>query len=218
MGEKLLDFYVFNRIVISIVLIGVGITWGILDSWTFAWFFVATGSIMLLAHFLLGPIRMVQKAVEKGDLEKAQKALSLVKYPSLLIKPVRSIFYMLQSNMALGNKDYSKAEEFIKKSTSLGMPMKDMDAMAVFQHGTIAFQKGDNKTAILKLREAISKGLTESDSLAGAHLILCNIFLTRKDNKTAKMHFKNAKSAKPKSKEILDQIKQLDSYIARIPG
>jgi hypothetical protein len=32
------------------------------------------------------------------------------------------------------------------------------------------------------------------------------------------MHFKNAKSAKPKSKEILDQIKQLDSYIARIPG
>jgi division protein CdvB (Snf7/Vps24/ESCRT-III family) len=49
-------------------------------------------------------------------------------------------------------------------------------------------------------------------------LILCNIFLTRKDNKTAKMHFKNAKNAKPKSKEILDQIKQLDSYIARIPG
>jgi TolA-binding protein len=125
---------------------------------------------------------------------------------------------MIQSNMAMGQKDFAKAEEMIKMSTSLGMPMKDMDSMAIFQHGSIAFQRNDNKTAILKLREAISKGLPDSDSLAGAHMMLCSIFIQRKDNRTAKMHFKKAKEAKPKAKELIDQIKQMESYISRIPG
>lgn len=215
---KFLEFYVFNRVWISLSLIIGGIVWGVMDNWTFAWILVAVGVIMILAHFLLGPIRLIQKSVEAGDIAKAQKAIDSVKYPGLLIKPVRSVYYMIQSNMAMGQKDFAKAEEMIKKSTTLGMPMKDMDSMAIFQHGSIAFQRSDNKTAILKLREAISKGLPDSDSLAGAHMMLCSIFIQRKDNRTAKMHFKKAKEAKPKAKELIDQIKQMESYISRIPG
>jgi Tfp pilus assembly protein PilF len=48
--------------------------------------------------------------------------------------------------------------------------------------------------------------------------MLCSVFIQRKDNKTAKMHFKKAKEAKPKQAEILSQIKQIESYIHRIPG
>jgi Tfp pilus assembly protein PilF len=119
--------------------------------------------------------------------------------------------------MAVSQKDFTKAEAMIKKSTDLGMPMKDMDSMAVFQHGAISFQKGDYKSAIPKLREAISKGMPDKDSLASAHLMLCSIFIQRKDNKTAKLHFRNAKEAKPKQPELLAQIKQIESYIHRIP-
>jgi hypothetical protein len=199
---KFLEFYVFNRVWISLSLIIGGIVWGVMDNWTFAWILVTAGVIMILAHFLLGPIRLIQKSVEAGDIAKAQKAIDSVKYPGLLIKPVRSVYYMIQSNMAMGQKDFAKAEEMIKMSTSLGMPMKDMDSMAIFQHGSIAFQRNDNKTA----------------SLAGAHMMLCSIFIQRKDNRTAKMHFKKAKEAKPKAKELIDQIKQMESYISRIPG
>jgi hypothetical protein len=120
--------------------------------------------------------------------------------------------------MAISQKDFGKAEDLIKKSTELGMPMNDMNGMALFQHGSIAFQKGDNKMAITKLREAIATGLTDNDSLAGAHMMLCSIFIQRKENRIAKVHFKKAKEAKPKAKEIVDQINQMNSYISRIPG
>jgi tetratricopeptide (TPR) repeat protein len=217
-NNKLLQFYVFNRIIISLIFIIGGITWGMLDSFTFAWIFITAGVIMLLAHFLLGPIRLLQKAVEGGDMALAQKVVASIQYPGLLIKPVRSVFYMIQSNMAVSNKDFNLAEDLIKKSTSLGMPMKDMDSMAIFQHGAIAFQKADYKTAIPKLREALQKGMPDGDSIASANLMLCSIFIQRKDNKTAKQHFKKAKDAKPKQPEILGQIKDIEKYIHRLPG
>lgn len=219
MKFSFLDFYVFNRVWISLGLIVLGLAWGFYgNNFTFAWIPIAVGIILFLAHFLLGPIRLLQKSVESGDIDKAQRVIDSVKYPKLLIKPVRSVFYMMQSQMAVSQKDFTKAEELIKKSTDLGMPMKDMDSMAVFQHGAIAFQKADYRTAIPKLREALSKGLPDNDSLASAHLMLCSIFVQRKDNKTAKMHFKKAKEAKPKQPELVSQIKQIESYIHRIPG
>ena len=217
-NNKLLEFYVFNRVWISLLLIAGGIFWGVMDSFTFAWIIITTGVVMLLAHFLLGPIRLLQKTVERGDIAKAQQIIESVKYPNLLIKQVRSIFYFLQSNMALSQKDYARAETLIKQSTDIGMPMKDMDAMATFQHGAIAFQKADYKTAIPKLREAIKGGMPDNDSLASAHLMLCSIFIHRKDNKTAKQHFSKAKAAKPKQPEILSQIKEIEKYIHRLPG
>lgn len=218
MNFRFLKFYVFNRVWISLGLIATGLTWGFMDSFTFAWILISVGVVLLLAHFLLGPIRLLQKAVESGDFDLASKVIDSVKYPGLLIKPVRSMYYMMQSNMAMSQKDLTKAEEFIKKSTDLGMPMKDMDAMAVFQHGAIFFQKGDYKSALPKLREAIAKGMPDADSMASAQLMLCSIFIQRKDNKTAKAHFKKAKDAKPKQAELVNQIKEMEKYIHRLPG
>lgn len=218
MNTKFLEFYVFNRVWISLALLAIGLTWGFLDSFTFAWILILVGVILFLAHFLLGPIRLLQKSVEGGNIPLAQRVIDSVKYPKLLIKPVRSVFYMIQSNMALSEKDFTKAEALIKKSTELGMPMKDMDAMAIFQHGAISFQKADYKTALPKLREALSRGLPDADSIASANLMLCSIFIQRRDNKTAKMHFKKAKDAKPKQPEIVNQIKEMDKYIQRLPG
>lgn len=218
MNFRFLQFYVFNRVWISLALIAIGLAWGFAYNFTFAWILITIGVILFLAHFLLGPIRLLQKSVESGDFQLAMKVIDSVKYPKLLIKPVRSMYYMIQSNMAMSQKDFSKAEELIKKSTELGMPMKDMDAMAIFQHGAIAFQKGDYKTALPKLREAVSKGMPDADSLASAQLMLCSIFIHRKDNKTAKAHFKKAKDAKPKQAEIVNQIKEMDKYINRLPG
>jgi len=218
MNTNFLQFYVFNRVWISLGLIAIGLIWGSLDNFDFAWILILVGLVLFLAHFLLGPIRLLQKAVEGGDFDLAMRVIDSVKYPAILIKPVRSMYYMIQSNMAVSQKDFTKAEALIKKSTELGMPMKDMDAMAVFQHGAILFQKGDHKSALPKLREALTKGMNDADSRASAQLMLCSIFIQRKDNKTAKAHFKKAKDAKPKQAEIVNQIKEMDKYINRLPG
>jgi tetratricopeptide (TPR) repeat protein len=218
MNTKFLQFYVFNRVWISLGLLIIGLVWGFMDKFDFAWILITIGVILFLAHFLLGPIRLLQKSVEGGDFDLSMKVIDSVKYPALLIKPVRSMYYMIQSNMAVSQKDFAKAEALIKKSGELGMPMKDMDAMVVFQHGAIFFQKGDYKSALPKLREALSKGMNDPDSIASAQLMLCSIFIQRKDHKTAKVHFKKAKDAKPKQAEILNQIKEMDKYINRLPG
>lgn len=218
MNTSFLQFYVFNRVWISLGLIVLGVVWGVLDSFTFAWILITIGVVLFLAHFLLGPIRLLQKSVEGGDFDLAMRVINSVKYPNLLIKPVRSMYYMIQSNMAVSQKDFTKAEELIKKSTDLGMPMKDMDSMAIFQHGAISFQKGDYKTALPKLREALSKGMPDADSQASANLMLCSIFIQRRDNKTAKVHFRKAKEAKPKQAEIIAQLKDMEKYINRLPG
>jgi hypothetical protein len=161
MNFKFLQFYVFNRVWISIGLIASGITWGIMDSFTFAWILITVGVILFLAHFLLGPIRLLQKSVEGGDFDLSMKVIDSVKYPGLLIKPVRSMYYMIQSNMAVSQKDFTKAEALIKKSTELGMPMKDMDAMAVFQHGAISFKKVIINQRCLNLEKLLSKGMND---------------------------------------------------------
>ncbi|MCU0327478.1 MAG: hypothetical protein MUE53_00650 [Chitinophagales bacterium] len=215
---KLLEFWVRNRLWISALLIISGILWGVMDSWVFAWILVFIGVVVILAHFFIGPIVLIQKLFEIGAMDRAQSIINTVKFPNLLIKQVRSIFYFVQSNMAISNNDFSQAEAMIKESTKLGMPTADMDAMAAFQHGSIYFKQGSYKEAIPKLKSAIQKGLSDKDALAGAHMMLCNIYIQRKENKLAKLHFRNAKAAKPSNPDIKSQLKQIESYISRIPG
>lgn len=72
----------------------------------------------IFSSFLLGPIRLLQKSVEGGDFDLSMKVIDSVKYPALLIKPVRSMYYMIQSNMAVSQKDFTKAEVLIKNQAN----------------------------------------------------------------------------------------------------
>lgn len=216
--RSLLKFYISYRLWIALLTLAGGIVWGVMDEWTFAWILVLFGIVSLVLYFILGNIRMVQWAVEEGDLKEAQRLLQQIRYPNLLIKPIRSVYHFMLSNIAMSNKDFTAAEEHIKKTSDLGMPMADFDGMAIFQHGVIAFQKGDYKTANTKLKESLAKGLNDKDAKASANLMLCSICIQRKDNKTAKVFFKRAKEAKPGAPEIIKQIKELESHIARMPG
>lgn len=218
MKDSLFRFYTLYRAYLGVLLIGLGVLWGVLDDFTFAWILILVGLIFIAAHFLIGPIRLVQVAVEKGDLNEAQQVLDSIKYPNLLIKQVRSMYFFMQSNIAMSNKDYTKAEANIKKTTELGMAMSEYDGMAILQHGMIAFQKGDTKTALTKLREALKSGIPDKEAKAGALLTLCSISMNRRDFKGAKMYYKQAKDLKPTTKEIVSQLKELESYISRIPG
>jgi tetratricopeptide (TPR) repeat protein len=174
--------------------------------------------IAVVSHFLFGPMRLIQEYMENGDLEGAKKVLDSIWYPGLLIKPVRSVYYFLRSNLALFKQDYDTAEIMMKKSISLGVPMKETEGAAYFQLGTIYMQKNNMKQAEEYIRKAIRVGLPDKENTAAAYLQMCQIFMNKREFRAAKDYFRRAKEQKPTTPQVVDQIKQIEKYISRIPG
>ena len=182
----------------------------------FALYFVAL--VAVVSHFLFGPMRLIQGYMEDGDIDGAQKILDSIRFPNLLIKPVRSVYYFLKSNLAMFKQDFDAAETMMKKSLSLGMPMKETEGAAYFQLGTIAMQKSNMRQAEEYIRKAIRVGLPDKENTAAAYLQMCQIFINKREFRAAKDYFRRAKELKPTTSQVVDQIKQIEKYISRIPG
>jgi tetratricopeptide (TPR) repeat protein len=211
-------FLVKYRLWIGLVLIGLGIYIGIESTWWIGWLPILIGLLTIVAHFLIGPVTLLQRYVESGDVEGAKELIDMVKFPNLLIKPIRSAFYMLKANFSTMNEDLDGAEAELKKSLASGVADKDYQGTAYLQLGTIANRKGNTKEAFEYLRKAVGVGLPDGDSNATAYLQLCSIAMQRRDFRGAKMYFSKAQSAKSKNPQILEQIAEVKKYIARIPG
>lgn len=218
MKSTLRRFIVFNRLLLSVALIALGFWIGFAVTWWIAWLPFLIAIIMVAAHFLIGPMTLIQAYVENGDMEGAQKLLDKVKYPNFLYKPVRSSYYMLRANLSTMNEDLDKAEADLKKSLESGMPEKEFEGTAYLQLGSIALRKGNTKEAYENLRKAVKMGLPDKDNEAAAYLQLSSICMQRRDFRNAKIYFNKAKACKPKNEQIVGQIQELSKYIARIPG
>ena len=209
---------VFYRIPIAVVLIALGFLIGFKVTWWIAWIPFLVAVLMVVAYFLVGPMTLIQGYMEAGDMEGALKLLGMVKYPSLLYKPIRSSYYMLQSNFSTLGDDLDKAEEQLRKSIDMGMPEKEYEGTAYLQLGAISMKKGNSKDAYAHLRKAVQLGLPDQDNLATAYLQLSSICVQRRDFRTAKIYFGKAKSCKATNAQVVEQIKEMSKYIARIPG
>jgi len=114
--------------------------------------------------------------------------------------------------------DLDKAESDLRKGLAAGMPEKEYEGTAYLQLGAIAAKKGKSKEAYEHLRKAISIGLPDKDNEATAYLQLSSICIQRRDFRSAKLYFNKAKACKPTNQQVVDQIKEMAKYIARIPG
>lgn len=215
---KAFNFFILYRLPIGIVLLIAGIALGVSIGWWEATIVLVLAVICLVTHFMFGPMRLVQEAVEAGDIERATVLMNIVKFPKLLYKPIRSVYYFMQSNMAMYSNDLDKAESTIKQSISSGSPMKEYEGMQYFQLGTIAYQKNDLKAADQNLKVALKKGLPDKENTAAALLTLASIAMSRRDFKSAKEYFRRAKEQKPTTAQIVNQIKEMNKYISRMPG
>lgn len=213
--RKILVFY---RIPIAVGLIALGFLVGFQVTWWIAWIPFLVALIMIAAYFLIGPMTLIQGYMESGDMEGAQKLLKQVKYPDLLYKPIRSSFYMLQANFSTIGDDLDKAESQLRKGLESGMPEKEYEGTAYLQLGAIAQKKGNTKEAFEHLRKAVSIGLPDKDNEATAYLQLSGICIQRRDFRNAKIYFNKAKACKATNPQVVEQVKELAKYIARIPG
>ena len=217
--QALRRFIVLYRLYIAIALIALGVLitmqkHGIYVSWIF--FLVAI--IMVIAHFMIGPITLIQKHVEDGDIEGAQALLDRVKYPNLLYKPVRSTYYTIKGNMAMMKQDFDSAEKHLKKSSELGSPMPEAEGANKLQLGMMSMQRGDLKQGESYIRAAIRAGIADKESEAVAYISMCQIFMNKREFRAAKDYFRRAKACKPTTKQVVDQIKEVEKYISRMPG
>ncbi len=211
---------VFYRIPIAVGLLLLGFLVGfkVPHGWWMAWIPFLVSVLMVVAHFLIGPMSLIQGYMESGDIDGAQNLLARVKYPNLLYKPIRSSFYMLQANFSTMGEDLDKAESQLRKGLETGMPEKEFEGTAYLQLGAIAQKKGNIKEAYENLRKAVKIGLPDKDNEATAYLQLSAICVQRRDFRNAKVYFNKAKAAKPTNAQVVEQMKEMAKYMARIPG
>jgi len=176
--------------------------------------------VLIAGHFLFGPMRLIQTAMEDGDMEGAKKVVNGIMFPQLLIKPMRSVYYTIKGNLAMVDQDYDSAEKHMKQSIALGggQLTKAADGPNKLQMGMLQMQKGNIKEAESYIRQAIRAGLPDSENNAAAYLQLCSIMMNKREFRAAKEYFKKAKSFKATTPQIVDQIKQIEKYITRMPG
>jgi tetratricopeptide (TPR) repeat protein len=215
---KFYNVVVKYRLPIAIIFILIGVAANVYAGFWPAFLPYLIAVILLFGYFFFGPLRLIQEHMESGDMEAAEKVLDSVRFPNLLYKPIRSVYYTLKGNIAMMKQDFDGAEKNMKKGLDLGMPMKEAEGASLLQMGMLSMQKNDIKQGESYIRQAIRKGLPDKENQAAAFLQLCSIMMTKREFRAAKDFFRKAKALKPTTPQIVDQIKQIEKYISRIPG
>lgn len=214
-------FYIKYRlfIAIAIILIGIIIHVTMHKGYQWSWMFYIGGVLLLLWEILIGPMRYIQQLVEVGDVEGAKEIMACVRFPKLLIPPVRSGYYLMQSNMAMVSENLDEAEANIRKSLETKSDMmKGYNGVSYLQLGAISLKKGNMKEAYSQLKEAVKLGLPDKENEATAYVQLASICAQRQEYKVAKTYFRKAKNLKPTTPELVKAIKDMEKYMSRIPG
>jgi len=215
---KFYNLLIKYRLYLSIVALGFAIWVNVSAGFWPAFILYFIALIGIVSHFVIGPLRLIQEPMEQGNMEEVQKIMDSIWFPNLLYKPIRSTYFTLKGNLAMMNQDFDSAEKHMKKSLDLGSPMAEAEGANKLQLGMMALQKGDMKAGESYVRQAIRAGIPDKESQAVAFLSMCQIFMNKREFRAAKDYFRKAKALKPTTKQVVDQIKEIEKYISRIPG
>ena len=215
---KFYNLLIKFRLYIGLVLVALGGYINYSASFWPAFPLYLVGVILIAGHFFFGPLRLIQEHLESGNVEGAEKVIASIWFPNLLYKPIRSVYFTLRGNIAMMKQDYDGAEKMMKKGLDLGMPMKEAEGASLLQMGMLSMQKNDLKQAESYIRSALRTGLPDKENESAAYLQLCSIMMNKREFRAAKEFFRKAKALKPTTPQIVDQIKQIEKYISRMPG
>ena len=218
MAMKFYRFLLIYRLQIGLGLLVLSGVLAYTKDWEWFWTCIILAFVAIGSHLFFGPIRLVQEAIQNNDMELAQKYMNTVIFPRLLFKPVRQGYYMLKSNLAMNNKDFAAAENYMKESikSKSSIVGEEQEGASYFQLGMIAIQNGKKTEARKNLRLALIKGLPDKEFKAAALLQLAALDMQAQRISQARAYFNQAKNLKPQSPEIKEQIQQLNKVIHRV--
>ncbi len=215
---KFYNLIIKYRFYLSLVAIALAIWVNVSAGFWPSFILYFVGIIGLASHFFIGPMRLIQEPMEKGNIDEVKRIMDSIWFPNILYKPIRSTYYTLKGNLAMMNQDFDSAEKHMKKSLEIGSAMPEAEGANKLQLGMMALQKGDMKNGESYVRQALRAGIPDKESQAVALLSMCQIFINKREFKAAKDYFRRAKALKPTTKQVVDQIKEIEKYISRMPG
>jgi tetratricopeptide (TPR) repeat protein len=218
---RFLNLYIKYRLVLGLIFLVVAVLVNVYTSFWPSFILYLIAVVSLVGHFMFGPLRLIQSYMEAGDMEGAEKILNSIQFPNLLFKPIRSVYYTLKGNIAMSRQDFETAEKLMKKGMDLGSGsslMQGTEGASLLQMGMLAMQKNNLKEAESYIRQAIRKGLPDKENQSAAFLQMSSIMINKREFRAGKDFFRKAKALKPSTPQIVDQIKQMEKYISRLPG
>lgn len=174
--------------------------------------------LLVVTHFMFGPLRVVQQYMEDGQLAKAEKTLNAIWFPRLLYKPIRAVYFTVKGAIAMANKDFDNAEKHMQQSIDIGLPMKEAEGANKLQLGMLMLQKGDLRKGESLLKQALKDGVQDTDAKAMALLQLSSLSVNKREFRQAREYFRRAKLLKSTNQEVVSQIKQMERHVSRLPG
>ena len=125
--------------------------------------------IAIITIFFNEVMLMVFLAVRKGDFEKAEKRLDLIKKPELMVNGQEAYYYLMKGMILIQKNQMSKSEGFFKKGINTGLFMDHDKAMAKLNLAAIVGSKRRKREALNWLAQAkkddTKKMLTEQIKL-----------------------------------------------------
>ena len=138
MDEHLIKY----RLLIGIAMLGLAILSIIkpVSGPHFILYFIAV--VLILGHFLFGPMRLIQSAMEEGDMEGA-KNRGLHKFSGFADQTRSLCLLYPPGNLAMMSNDYDAAEKHMKRGLELGggSLTKQAEGPNKLQLGMLSLQK-----------------------------------------------------------------------------
>ena len=103
---KFYSIIIKYRLYIGLALIAIGVLTNIYAGFWPAFLPYLIGLVLIAGHFFFGPLRLIQEHMEAGDMEGAEKVIATIKFPNLLYKPIRSVYFTLKGNIAMMKNDF----------------------------------------------------------------------------------------------------------------
>lgn len=147
-------FSYITRIILSVALLGLSI-YQFWDGEIGNGIFILLLMILSIVTIWFNEVMlMVFLAVRRGNFDKAEKRLDLIKKPELMVKGQEAYYYLMRGMILIQRNQMSKSEGFFKKALNTGLYMDHDKAMAKLNLAAIAGAKRRKREALNWLAQA----------------------------------------------------------------
>ncbi len=149
-------FYYYSRLAITVMLLGLALVFQITSGWNASWPFFAGAGALILIYLLLGTTRLAFQALQRGNVNMAERLLRQTLFPGLLVKNNRAQYHFVKGLIHLQYKELDDAQGEIEKAIQTGLTRKKEEALAHLNLAHIHFVQSRPQESRSSLKTARS--------------------------------------------------------------
>ena len=131
--------YTRIRLFLIFFFLGVGILLHIRVCFNGAWYLYAGALLLLITHFLFGPVWMAFRLLSRGRTEEAERVLDSIRRPDWLIRRNRAYYHFSRGLLHLQRKELAEGEAQLYRALDAGLTRPNDRALAHLNLAHIAF-------------------------------------------------------------------------------